>query len=178
MNTTPELDGFLSSLLKDSSIPNLYDFILPKDYDIVSLPSRFKKSNYEYPLLLDTFGHALSIWLLIWVVLCLAILAGNSKVNFFRKIGIKVKEVFVFNGLIRTVLETSIYIFIGWFLTFKFGFAIETHSILNIILSGLALVFLYLFTEKCFMAIKNNNGKLGDGQKKYKELTKELKENT
>ena len=41
MNTTPELDGFLSSLLKDSSIPNLYDVILPDDYDTVNLPSRF-----------------------------------------------------------------------------------------------------------------------------------------
>ena len=78
MATTPELEGFLSSLLKDSRIPNLYDFILSDGYDSVSMPKRFKKSNYEYPLLLDTFGHTLTIWLGILIVLFVAIIAANS----------------------------------------------------------------------------------------------------
>ena len=178
MSTTPTLDGFLSSLLKDSSIPNLYDYILPADYDTVSMPARFTKSNYHHPLIIDIFGHSCLIWLLIGVVLCVALIASNSKSPFFRKYGIKVKDVFVYNGLIRTLLQSSIYIFIGSFLTFKFGFANEIHSLINITLSGLALLLLFIFATKCYTAIDMNNGQLGEDQKKYKDLTKELKENT
>ena len=178
MNTTPTLDGFLSSLLKDSNIPNVYDAILPDDYDTVSLPDRFQKSNYKYPLILDTFGHSCSIWLLIAVVLSFALLAANSKSEFLKKYGTKVKDAFVYNGLIRTVLESSVYIFIGSFLTFKFGFANETHALVNITLSGLAQLLLFIFAMKCYSAIKANNGNLGDDEKSYRDLTKELKENT
>ena len=64
VETTPELDGFLASLLKDSKIPNIYDLFVPDDYDAVSMPDRFMKSSYKYPLLLDIFGHTLSIWLM------------------------------------------------------------------------------------------------------------------
>ena len=75
-------------------------------------------------------------------------IASNLEDGIFKKIGNKVKETLVYNGLIRTVLETSIYIFIGSFLTFKFGFAMEAHALLNIILSGLAIILLYKFSEK------------------------------
>ena len=178
MSTTPTLDGFLSSLLKDSNIPNLYNYILPTDYNTVSMPARFTKSNYQHPLLIDIFGHSCSIWMLIAVVLCVAVMASNSNSPFFKKYGTKVTDVFVYNGLIRTVLESSIYIFIGSFLTFKFGIPNEIHSMMNITLSGLALLLLLIFATKCYTTIDMNNGQLGEDQKKYKDLTKELKENT
>ena len=72
MKTSPELDGFFAALLKDSMIPNLYDAILPEDYDSVSMPDRFQKSNYSYPLVLDTFGHTLTIWMAITFLLIIA----------------------------------------------------------------------------------------------------------
>lgn len=78
MKTTPELDGFLSSLLKDSRIPNIYDAFLPEDYDVVTMPSRFRKSNYEHPLVLDTFGHSLTIWIFISLMLGTAYILRNS----------------------------------------------------------------------------------------------------
>ena len=82
----------------------------------------------------------------------MAIILASSE-GCCRKIGNKVKDVFVYNGLIRTVLETCIYILVGCFLNFKFGFAIESHSLLNMVLSALAIGLLFLFAYKCFRAI-------------------------
>ena len=62
MSTTPELEGFLGSLLDDSLIPNVYNFILPEDYDAVSMPARFTK-QYSFPLVLNIFGHTMTFWI-------------------------------------------------------------------------------------------------------------------
>ena len=65
MSSTPELDGFLSSLLKESKIPNIYDYIIPDDFNAVSMPDRFMKSSHKYPLFLEIFGHILTLQLAI-----------------------------------------------------------------------------------------------------------------
>merc|ERR1719264_773361 len=106
-------------------IPNLYDAILPEDYDSVSMPDRFQKSNYSYPLVLDTFGHTLTIWIAITFLLIISSLFKNSKIGFINKIATKICVAFLYNGLIRTALETSIYIFLGCFLNIKYGLANE-----------------------------------------------------
>ena len=99
---------------------------------------------------------------MIAIVLCVASRVASANGGFFSKIGGKIVEMLVYNGLIRTVLETSIYIFLGSFLSFKFGYANEAHAIVNIILSGIALFLLYLFARKIYAAIRDNNGYLGD----------------
>ena len=162
MKTSPELDGFFAALLKDSMIPNLYDAILPEDYDSVSMPDRFQKSNYSYPLVLDTFGHTLTIWIAITLLLIIASLFKNSKTAFINKIATKICETFLYNGLIRTALETSIYIFLGCFLNIKYGLANETHSILNFVCSGILAFVFIIFSTLLYSAIKVNNGVLGE----------------
>ena len=163
MSTTPELDGFFASLLKDSFIPNIYDYILPEDYDSVDMPDRFQKSKYSYPLVLDTFGHSLSIWIAIGFVLIVASLLGNSSIGCLNKISTKIRQILLYNGLIRIALETSIYIFLGCFLNFKYGFVMETHSITNFVCSCLLMTVLAGFAAFCYYAIKMNKGVLGEG---------------
>ena len=113
MTTTPELDGFLSSLLKDSRIPNLYDFVLPADYEAVSMPTRFKKSSYTHPLVLDIFGHTMTIWIMVGFALISALILHDSGFSGVRKFSEKVRFIFIWNGFIRIVWQTSIYIFLG-----------------------------------------------------------------
>ena len=80
LSTTPELDGFLSSLIKDSRIPNIYDYIIDEDYDVVDMPSRFTDS-YKHPLILDIFGHVLTIWILVTIALLFSYLLKNSNIS-------------------------------------------------------------------------------------------------
>ena len=38
----------------------------------------------------------------------------------------------------------------------------EAHSLVGLVLSGIALFALYLFSEKCLVFIKTNNGHLSE----------------
>ena len=89
LNTTPELYGFLKSLLKDSRIPNAYDYIIPDDYDTVEMPDRFL-ANYKHPLILDIFGHILSIWIIVGIVLILSAILKGMQCGIAKKIGTKI----------------------------------------------------------------------------------------
>lgn len=164
MSTTPELDGFLASLLKDSKIPNLYDFIIPSDYDAVTMPARFSKSSYKHPLVLDVFGHTMSIWFMVGFTLVTAMLLLDSGFPQVKRIANKIKDTFIWNGIIRIALETSIYIFIGCFLNLRFGVSGETHAIVNTLTSFGFLFLLSMFSLMCYKAIRKNSGNL-DGAK-------------
>ena len=64
-------------------------------------------------MVLDIFGHTMSIWILVSIILITAQLLQDSGFSCIRKISLKIKEQLVWNGLIRIALETNIYIFLG-----------------------------------------------------------------
>jgi len=78
LTTTPELDGFLSAVLKESQIPNIYDLFLPDDFDKVEMPDRFKKSGYKHPLFFDVFGHVFTVQLAIFFLLGIGSIMVNN----------------------------------------------------------------------------------------------------
>ena len=175
MDTTPELDGFLSSLLKDSRIPNIYDFYLPEDYSAVSMPSRFQKSAYSHPLILDTFGHVLSLCLVMFVVILFAALLKFSAIGCVQKVSQMILDKMIYNGIIRMILESCIYVFLGSFLNFKYGGSFDLHAIMNIFVSIGFILIMLIFAVNCYITIKRNHNEMSsDSCKKFNELTKEL----
>lgn len=95
-----------------------------------------------------------------------------------RKIAGKVKEMFIYNALIRMVLETCIYIFLGCALNLRYGVANDVHSHLNLGFSIAFLVFMAVFAWLCARVLTKHYGDYDNEAyiMKFKELTNELRD--
>ena len=154
-STTPELDGFLSGIFRDSSIPNLYDYVVDPDYDVVTMPDRFTVA-YDHPLFLDIVGHICTLWYVLMFALAFSVLLKTRDNELIRKIGLLIYDELMYNGLIRMILESLVYIFLGSFLTFRYGIALELHSVVNTFLSVIVLFLTCAFTYAVFRVINHN----------------------
>ena len=143
VDSSPTLKGFLHGLLKDTRIPNLYDFL--RDYDTSSMPGRFSTSRYSHPSFFDIFGHLLTIWLIIAVLVGLAMLTLKVKNPKIRKIGEVAKSKMIYNGIIRLLMTSFIYIMFGFSLNLRYGVNDSAISILNTTVSILAFIGICIF---------------------------------
>ena len=122
---------------------------------MVRIPSRFTIA-YKHPLILDIFGHVLTIWLACLFIALFSRLFKNCKTKILAKIYDKIKENFVYNGLIRMLMESCIYIFLACFLNFRHGVAVETHSILNICISAIFMLMMVIFLVVAYVIISKS----------------------
>ena len=99
ITTSPILEGFLSGLLNDSKIPNLYAYI-GNSHDNSEMPSRFITFRYSYPSFLDITGHVITMWIVIGILFGLALITLLFKHPKVNKIGIMAKDKMMYNGVI------------------------------------------------------------------------------
>ena len=179
MSATPELDGFLSSLLKESKIPNIYDYIIPDDFSAATMPDRFTKSSHKYPLFLDIFGHILTVKLAIIFALFIALSLAKTCRGKIQTLGQKVVDTFVWNGLIRSTLESSIYVFLGALLNLKYGNDFSDGNVMtNYVLSIIAMSFMMWFGVYCVILVVKQNRKFDrTAFARFKELVADIRPN-
>ena len=115
--------------------------------------------------------------MLIFVAILFASLLKFSAIGCVKKIAEHVLDKMIYNGIIRMLLESCIYIFLGSFLNFKYGISYDFHAIMNIFVSVGFTLLMFLFAINCFVMIKRNANALdSENCKKFHELTKELRE--
>ena len=68
LETTPELWGFLSSVIRDVYLPNVYTS--PSGFE---LPERFSRSKYDSGVFLSVFGHTGLIWFISAILLAISV---------------------------------------------------------------------------------------------------------
>ena len=139
VETTPYLTGFLSGLLRENRIPSLYAYIGDR-YDHSDMPSKFKTLNYNHPSFLDIAGHILTGWLTIILVvgiLLLTVCLSSNPIVIW--LGVYSKQLIWYNGIIRIVLSSIVYLMFGIALNFRYGINFSIISLVNTSISVIVL---------------------------------------
>ena len=111
------------------------------------------------------------------VVILFAALLKFSAIRCVEKVSQMILDKMIYNGIIRMILESCIYVFLGIFLNFKYGCSFDLHGTLNIFASvGFTLIML-LFAVNCYITIRKNHKEMNSEHcKKFVELTKEIRD--
>ena len=85
----------------------------------------------------------------------------------------------VWNGLIRSLLECSIYIFLGALLNLKYGNEFDDmHVMINYVISVLVLTFMFWFTFSSVVRVIKHSGNFNSPEfSRFKELVDDLRPN-
>ena len=134
----------MEGLLDDTTIPNLYSYV-ESDINDVSMPERYEINRYNSPIFLHITGNILTLWLIIASFVALSQLTLFWKFPKIRKIGDRIRNFFIYNGIIRMILVSVFYFMLGSLLNLRFGISSSVLSIFNTILSVITWIWIFFF---------------------------------
>jgi hypothetical protein len=91
------------------------DLVIPSETSEAEMPDRFTYTLYDYPLFFNITGHIITVWLVMAVVVytAWAIQRLAPKASKVAKVARFVYGMYVYNGMLRTVMQSSIYVYLG-----------------------------------------------------------------